>query len=149
MAFNFKIFMVNKNTKQNNKNNLNIEESIDFSNKKRNFKKKINFKKIKIISLFLVLLFIIVVSIFSFISISNKKNSIITQDSILLDLKKYINLPETEPVNFMRVSDAKTLSSQDKFYKNVNNGDYIIVYENMAIIYNFKAKRIINIKTMD
>ena len=47
----------------------------------------------------------------------------------------------------MRISDASSLSSQDIFYKDAKNGEYIIVYDSLALVYDFDDKKIINIRT--
>ncbi|MDQ1282166.1 MAG: hypothetical protein QG630_517, partial [Patescibacteria group bacterium] len=49
----------------------------------------------------------------------------------------------------MRVSDAKNLSIQDNLYKNVKNGDYIIVYKSMILVYDFDSRFIKDIRTMN
>jgi hypothetical protein len=71
----------------------------------------------------------------------------ITQDTVLDQLSKQIILPEEDPTSMMRIQDSKSLIKQDIFYKNIDNGDYIIVFSNLVLIYDFDKKLIKNIKT--
>lgn len=71
----------------------------------------------------------------------------INQEMVLERLGTQFVLPEIEPTKVMRVSDAKELSIQDEFYRNIKNGDYIIVYDNLMLIYSFDQKLIKNVKT--
>lgn len=82
---------------------------------------------------------------------SNKTNALsVTQDKIVSQLSKSIELPDEETlINIMRVSDAKSLSLQDNLYKNIKNGDYIIVYKAMILVYDFDSRFIKNIRTIN
>ncbi|MEN9338639.1 MAG: hypothetical protein RI945_364 [Candidatus Parcubacteria bacterium] len=105
------------------------------------------FKLTKMAFLSIFSLVIVFVVIYGFV-ISNKTSAeSITQDTVLSELAKHIILPEEELVNLMRVQDAKNLVKQDVFYKNVKNGDYIIVYPSMVFVYNFDDNLIKNVKT--
>lgn len=72
----------------------------------------------------------------------------INQNTILNQLAKNLILPEDEIINIMRVSNAKDLEKQDIFYKNVKNGDYVIIYKSMIILFNFDKSLIKGIKTL-
>ncbi len=71
----------------------------------------------------------------------------INQNTVLNQLSKNLILPKDEIINIMRVSNAKDLEKQDIFYKNVKNGDYVIIYKSMVILYDFDKSLIKNIKT--
>ena len=47
----------------------------------------------------------------------------------------------------MRVSNAKVLASQNELYKDIKNGDYIIVFKSMILVYDFDSSFIKDIKT--
>lgn len=104
-------------------------------------------KYFKVISLSFVVFLILIIVITSLINSSRSKAESITQETVLSELKKTISIPDYAPTSIMRVSNAKELSSQDEFYKNIENGDYIIVYDNIALVYNFDKDYIKNVKT--
>ncbi len=138
--------MVNKNLK--NKKNIvsdNLTNKIDSHIKKSS--NRFDFKKIKVAILWIILFLFNMIFTFSFVRTKIASSTTVTQDSVLNQLKKNINLPETQPIDFKRISDAKALSSQALFYKDVKNGDYIIVYDYMALVYDFTNSKIISIKT--
>lgn len=111
--------------------------------------RRISFSRsFKIMFLSLVSGLMVVIVIFGYINSARTKAESITQDNVISQLSKQIVLPNEIPVTFLRVSDAKTLALQDEFYKNVQNGDYIIVYNSMALVYDFSNNRIENVKTI-
>jgi hypothetical protein len=111
--------------------------------------RRISFSRsFKIMFLSLVSGLMVVIVIFGYINSARTKAESITQDNVISQLSKQIVLPNEIPTTFLRVSDAKTLALQDEFYKNVQNGDYIIVYSSMALVYDFSNNRIENVKTI-
>lgn len=93
------------------------------------------------------LVFILIAAFYGIIMGSKTSAESINQEMVLEKLGTQLVLPEVEPNKVMRVSDAKELALQDEFYKNVKNGDYIILYDNLMLIYNFDQKLIKNVKT--
>ncbi len=115
----------------------------------RNRKRISSFKLLRLIFVFSSSFFIIFIVLYSVIN-SNKSNAeSVTQDKIVSQLSKTINLPNEGLISVMRVSDAKNLSIQDNLYKNVKNGDYIIVYKSMILVYDFDSRFIKDIRTMN
>lgn len=111
-------------------------------------KRRISFFKLtKMMFLSAFSVVIVFVVIYGFIVSSKTNAESITQDTVLEQLSKQIILPEGDLANMMRVQDAKNLIKQDIFYANVDNGDYIIVFSNLVLIYDFDKKLIKNIKT--
>lgn len=111
--------------------------------------RRISFSRsFKIMFLSLVSGLMVIIVIFGYINSARTKAESITQDNVISQLSKQIVLPNEIPITFLRVSDAKTLATQDEFYKNVQNGDYIIVYSSMALVYDFSNNRIENVKTI-
>jgi len=95
--------------------------------------------------------FIILISLFSGIITlySNQSRAeTLSQDLILSTLAKNIVLPESFTLEKMiRVSNGDQLRDQNNFYKDVNDGDYIIVYKDMSIIYDYYHNQIKNVLT--
>lgn len=143
--------MINKQSKNNIliRKKVEKETANDFSssNLPKKNKKLFKFKIVKtaLISIFSIF---ILFSVIYGLAISNKTRAeSITQDVVLNDLSKQIILPNETPVKIIRIQEVKNLIKQDSFYKDAENGDYIIVFEKMAIIYNFDKKLIKNVKT--
>ena len=112
-------------------------------------KRRISFSKtLKLLFLSSVSTLVIIIIIYGFINSSRTNAESITQESVISQLSKQIVLPDEVPSTFLRVSDAQTLASQDDFYKNTKNGDYIIVYSSLALVYDFSDDKIENIKTI-
>ncbi|MFO0743979.1 MAG: hypothetical protein U0469_02950 [Candidatus Paceibacterota bacterium] len=105
-------------------------------------------RSFKVMFLSIVSGLVVVIVIFGYINSAKTKAESVTQENVISQLSKQISLPNEAPVTFLRVSDAKNLSLQDEFYKNVQNGDYIIVYSSMALVYDFSNNKIENVKTI-
>ena len=105
-------------------------------------------RSFKVMFLSIVSGLVVVIVIFGYINSTKTKAESVTQENVISQLSKQISLPSEAPVTFLRVSDAKSLSLQDEFYKNVQNGDYIIVYSSMALVYDFSNNKIENVKTI-
>lgn len=105
-------------------------------------------RSFKVMFLSIVSGLVVVIVIFGYINSAKTKAESVTQENVISQLSKQISLPSEAPVTFLRVSDAKNLSLQDEFYKNVQNGDYIIVYRSMALVYDFSNNKIENVKTI-
>jgi hypothetical protein len=105
-------------------------------------------RSFKVMFLSIVSGLVVVIVIFGYINSAKTKAESVTQENVISQLSKQISLPNETPVTFLRVSDAKSLSLQDEFYKNVQNGDYIIVYSSMALVYDFSNNKIENVKTI-
>lgn len=113
----------------------------------RNRKRISAFKLLRLIFVSSTSVFILFIILYGVIK-SNKTNAeSITQDTVISQLSKTISLPDNELISIMRVSDAKSLSIQDNLYKNVKNGDYIIVFKSMVLVYDFDSRFIKNVKT--
>lgn len=69
--------------------------------------------------------------------------SLISQDEIILRVKKHIELPSIKPEEVVRVEDSNSLKKQNSFYQDIQEGNYIILYSNMAIIYDLQKDEII------
>lgn len=71
---------------------------------------------------------------------------VISQGEIIARVAKLTDLPKEPPVEIVRVQDGDDLRKQNVFYKDVKEGDYIIMYKNMAVIYDLRNNAIVAIK---
>jgi hypothetical protein len=46
----------------------------------------------------------------------------------------------------VRVQDEETLRKQNTFYKDVREGEYILIYKNLAIIYDLRNNIVVGVK---
>ena len=115
----------------------------------RNRKRISAFKLLRLVFVSSSFVFLVIVVLYGVIKSSRTNAESITQDTVISQLSKSIDLPDNGLVSIMRVSDAKTLSNQDSLYKNVKNGDYIIVFKTMILVYDFDSRFIKDIKTTD
>mgnify|MGYP000905387328 CR=1 FL=1 len=71
---------------------------------------------------------------------------VISQSEIISRVSKLTTLPDEEPSEIVRVQDKETLRKQNDFYKDIEEGDYILMYKDMAVIYDLRGNRIVAIK---
>ncbi len=73
------------------------------------------------------------------------QNSAETQ-RVLGQLKQVLRIDESEAPTVARVEDpAKLKSANQEFYKNVEKGDYLIIFPKRAVVYRETINQIINI----
>jgi hypothetical protein len=78
-------------------------------------------------------------------TVSTKKNSEDTK-RILEKLSKVMVIQETEKPTVARVTKPELLKTNNKtFYKDVQSGDYLILYPKRAIIYREKTNIVVNV----
>lgn len=78
-------------------------------------------------------------------SVQQEKNQAET-DRVLTALKKTILISETDAPTVARVEDPEKLkSSNPDFYKDIQTGDYLIIFPKRAIVYREANDQIINI----
>lgn len=74
-------------------------------------------------------------------------NDVVVSKSEIVDrVSRLVSLPNEEPQDVVRVEDAEILKKQNSFYGNVKVGDYIIMYQRMAIIYDLRNNTIVAMK---
>lgn len=71
---------------------------------------------------------------------------VVSKSEILLRVGKHIELPEGEPEAVVRVQDPETLQKQNGLYENVKEGDYIVVYPTLAVVYDLRNDHIVAMK---
>lgn len=71
---------------------------------------------------------------------------VVSKSEIIARIAKHTTLPNEEPEAVVRVQDAETLKKQNDFYENVKEGDYIVVYPKLAVIYDLLGDSIVAMK---
>jgi hypothetical protein len=74
------------------------------------------------------------------------KTIVVSQAEILRRVALLTTLPDGSPLSVVRVQNPDELRAQHVFYKDVKEGDYIIMYTDKVIIYDLRANRIIGEK---
>jgi len=78
-------------------------------------------------------------------SVQKEKNQAET-DRVLTALKSSILITETDAPTVARVEDPEKLkSSNETFYKDIQKGDYLVIFPKRAIIYRESNDQIINV----
>ena len=68
---------------------------------------------------------------------------VVSQSEIISRVGKLISLPSENPFEIVRVQDEEDLRKQNEFYKDVKEGDYILMYKNLAVIYDLRTNTIV------
>jgi hypothetical protein len=71
---------------------------------------------------------------------------VVSKSEIIARVSKLAQLPTGDPEAVVRVQDAETLKKQNPFYENVHEGDYIIMYPKVAVIYSLRSNYIVALK---
>ena len=71
---------------------------------------------------------------------------VVSQSEIVARVGKLTSLPSEDPYEIVRVQDGEDLKKQNQFYKDVKEGDYILMYKNLAVIYDLRNNTIVAIK---
>ena len=83
---------------------------------------------------------------YAFIGTSVSKGVIVSKSEIINRVAKLTILPKGEPEAVVRVEDSESLKKQNSFYEGVKEGDYILVYPQLAVIYDLRNNVIIGLK---
>jgi hypothetical protein len=83
---------------------------------------------------------------YAFIGNTFANDVIVSKSEILLRVGKHVPLPVGEPDAVVRVQDAESLRKQKDFFENVKEGDYVIMYPELAIIYDLRNDSIVALK---
>ena len=86
---------------------------------------------------------------YALIGTSVQKDIIVSQSEIIARIGKHVELPNSAPDAVVRVQDPETLKKQAALYENVKEGDYIVVYPTMAVVYDLYNDRIVALKTSE
>jgi len=114
-----------------------------------------NKKYIKIIVFILVVILILVFGCYLFFNKTNygknlkinwQQKKVLNEDKrVLKELGEILLLPDGVVPTMAIVTNADILKKQQGFFKDVKNGDRVIIYPEMAIIFDAKAEKIIKV----
>lgn len=71
---------------------------------------------------------------------------VVSKSEIVARVSKLIGITNEVPDAVVRVQDAETLKKQNEFYAEVKEGDYIVMYPKLAVIYDLRNNSIVAIK---
>ena len=74
---------------------------------------------------------------------------VVSQSEIISRVSKLVVLPSVAPDKVVRVEDAQILKSQSDFFGNTKDGDYILMYKNLVIVYDLRNNVIVAMKKQD
>lgn len=74
---------------------------------------------------------------------------VVSQSEIVTRVGKLTPLPKEQPYEIVRVQDEELLRKQNVFYKDVKEGDYILMYKNLAVIYDLRNNVVLGVKRVD
>lgn len=81
------------------------------------------------------------------ISSTLAKTVVVSESEILRRVGTHTSVPDIAPTSIVRVKDAENLRAQHMFYKDIKEGDYIIMYQDRVIIYDLRADAVIGEKS--
>lgn len=84
---------------------------------------------------------------YAFIGNTVQNDIVVSQSEIISRISKHTELPDEKPEAIVRVQDPETLQKQAALFGNVKEGDYIVVYPSMAVVYDLRNDRIVALKT--
>ena len=84
---------------------------------------------------------------YAFIGNSISNDVVVSKSEILARIAKHTQLPEGEPEAVVRVQDPETLQKQNSLYENVKEGDYIVIYPTLAVVYDLRNDHIVALKS--
>jgi hypothetical protein len=71
---------------------------------------------------------------------------VVSKSEIVSRIAKLTPIPEEVPDAVVRVQDPDALKKQNIFYDHVKEGDYIVMYPKVAIIYDLRNNEIVAVK---
>jgi hypothetical protein len=74
---------------------------------------------------------------------------VVSKSEIISRIGKLTTLPIGAPDAVVRVQDPESLKKQNQFYSLIKEGDYIVMYPQLAVIYDLRNNAIIGIKHGD
>jgi hypothetical protein len=86
---------------------------------------------------------------YSLVSNTFAGDVVISKSEIVARVGRLTTVPNTTPDAVVRVQDAETLRKQNTFYQDVKEGDYIIMYPTLAVIYSLRSDSLVNIKRIE
>ena len=79
---------------------------------------------------------------------NNYNNTEPSNSEVIQKISSKMLLPNTDPSMMVKVKNAAELKSVDKFYKDVADNDYVIIYSDLAIIYRPSTDKLVQVMTI-
>ncbi len=73
---------------------------------------------------------------------------VISQSEIVTRIARHTTLPAGVPTDVARVQDAEKLQGEADLYKNVKEGDYIVIYPSLVVVYDLYNDKIVALKSL-
>lgn len=73
---------------------------------------------------------------------------IVTESEILSRVRKHVALPEGKPDTVVRVQEPDTLRGQNTLFEGVEEGNYIIMYPTVAVVYDLRNDKIVAMRVV-
>ncbi len=71
------------------------------------------------------------------------KNKTLSEKEIISRISTHMVMPKEEISMMIKVKDSELLKKESAFYKDVQKGDYVVVYPSLALIYNQKEDKVV------
>ena len=84
---------------------------------------------------------------YAFIGNAVANDVVLSKSEIVARIAKHTKLPDGEPEAVVRVQDPETLKIQNSLYENVKEGDYIVIYPTLAVVYDLRNDHIVALKS--
>jgi hypothetical protein len=84
---------------------------------------------------------------YAFIGNSVEHDVVVSQSEILARVGRHLELPAGEAESVVRVQDPESLKHQNDLFENVKEGDYIIVYPTLAVVYDLRNDHIVAMRS--
>lgn len=85
--------------------------------------------------------------VYAFIGNTLSNDIVVSKTEIIARVRKHVALPTSDPEAVVRVQDAETLQKENTLYSNVKEGDYILVYQDMAVVYDLRRDQVVAMKS--
>jgi hypothetical protein len=72
---------------------------------------------------------------------------VVSQSEIIARISKHTELPDEAPKAIVRVQDADTIQKQAELFGNAKEGDYIVIYDKLAVVYDLRNDRIVALRS--
>ncbi len=64
---------------------------------------------------------------------------------IIAKVKSHVLVPNTEPISVMKVKNPDELKSSGGLYLEVKKDDYVVVYEDLIVVYDVESDKVVDI----
>ncbi len=112
--------------------------------KKSGSKKLTSRHKTMLVLLFPMITVAIIATIITLSSRTAEWNGV-SKDNLIENIRKHVDLPVGNPEQVFRVQDATVIKKEGEFYKDAQDGDWVVIYNSIAVIYDGRKDIIRNV----